>query len=79
MLVIDTQSLINDPETQSRVAAWVNDGVVAVSDKSDWSPTMKDLYGAFERTFGSYMDNDSIKKYVAGWLLMSLGFPPMIP
>lgn len=69
VLVVDSNMLINDPETQSRVSAWVNDGIVHVTQKEEWSSTMQDLYFAFERAFGEYVDEDDIITYVSGWLL----------
>lgn len=69
VLVIDEYALLSDPATQSRVAAWVNDGVVQVTDESEWSPLMRELQTNFEDAFSDYIDVDDIKSHLTNWLI----------
>ena len=75
VLVINEEELLNDPATQSRVAAWVNAGVVEVSDESEWSPLMRDLQTDFEDAFAGYIDVEEIKFQLTNWLIgLIIGF-----
>lgn len=75
VLVVNEDALLNDPATQSRVAAWVNDGIVQVTDESEWSPLMRELHTNFEDAFSEYIDVEVIKFHLTNWLIgLIVGF-----
>lgn len=75
VLVINEDALLSDPATQSRVAAWVNDGIVQVTDESEWSVLMRELQTNFEDAFSEYIDVEVIKFHLTNWLIgLIVGF-----
>jgi len=73
VLVINNTALRDDPATQSRVAAWVNDGVVSSTDESEWSSTMRGLVDSFESAFSPYLSVNTIHRFVIDFLLSFFG------